>query len=215
MKKNYLQDISQQTIKRYSDRYRNMGKDVKTLGWGSQEQQQYRFAKILDIVDCKNKTILDIGCGFGDFFEFIISRNIRPHFYTGWDINKDLIFEAKNSFNDDFLDFKVENLLETKNNYSADIVIMLGLLNFNLKKTFNNIDYSKKMITKAFTHCKSKLVVDFLSSNLSKDYPKEDFVFYHHPSEMLDFAFELTSNVSLFHNYKAIPQKEFILVLEK
>ena len=70
------------------------------------------------------------------------------------------------------------------------------------------------MIKKAFSAVSETLVVDFLSLYRIPDYPKEDFVFYHDPSEMLAFALELTPNVRLIHDYEAIPQKEFTLVLE-
>jgi len=59
------------------------------------------------------------------------------------------------------------------------------------------------------------LVVDFLSLQYAPNYPKEDFVFYHDPLKMLEFAFELTPNVLLKHNYAPIPQREFMLYLYK
>ncbi len=214
MNQDKIKKISEQTINRYSTRYKKLGRNVKSLGWGSLEQQQYRFDRVLNFVECQNKSILDIGCGFGDFYSFMQLKNIDPVQYTGWDINQNLIDEA-NKGSDANTDFEVVNLLDEDIDKQADIVIMLGLLNFDLKNEYDNIEYSKKMIKKAFFHSKEKLVVDFLSVNMTQDYPKEDFIFYHNPSEMLDFALTLTCNVSLLHNYRAIPQKEFILVLEK
>ena len=66
-----------------------------------------------------------------------------------------------------------------------------------------------------FSHIDETLIVDFLSTNLTSDYPKEDFVFYHDPQEILEFALTLTDNVKLVHDYLPIPQKEFILILSK
>jgi hypothetical protein len=59
------------------------------------------------------------------------------------------------------------------------------------------------------------LVVDFLSTYRTPDYPQEDFIFYHDPKIMLDFALNLSANVVLKHNYAAIPQKEFMLFIYK
>ena len=214
MNKDKIKKISQQTIKRYSARYKKLGRDVKSLGWGDIYQQQYRFDRVLDNIECNNKTILDIGCGFGDLYLFMKSRNINPKKYTGWDINQDLIDEAnRQKYNNS--EFLVVNLLNQGIDMQADIVVMLGLLNYNLNNENDNFEYSKIMIKKAFNNCKDKLVVDFLSINLSKEYPKEDFIFYHNPSDVLKFALTLTNNVSLLHNYNAIPQKEFMLILEK
>lgn len=214
MNKDKIEKISQQTIKRYSARYKKLGRDVKSLGWGDIYQQQYRFDRVLDNIECNNKTILDIGCGFGDLYLFMKSKNVSPIKYIGWDINQDLIDEAnRQKYNN--CEFLVVNLLNQEIDMKADIVVMLGLLNYDLNNENDNFEYSKSMIKKAFSNCKDKLVVDFLSINLSKEYPKEDFIFYHNPSDVLKFALTLTNNVSLLHNYNAIPQKEFMLILEK
>lgn len=214
MNQDKIKKISEQTINRYTTRYKKLGRNVKSLGWGSIKQQQYRFDRVLNFAECQNKSILDIGCGFGDFYSFMQLKNTAPAQYTGWDINQNLINEANKDL-DSNANFEVVNLLDEDIDKQADIVIMLGLLNFNLKNKYDNIEYSKKMIKRAFFHSKDKLVVDFLSVHAAQDYPKEDLVFYHNPVEMLDFALTLTHNVSIFHNYRAIPQKEFILVLEK
>jgi len=212
--KSNLKNISDQTIKRYSDRYKKTGRSVESLGWGSVEQQECRFEEVLKCTNLHNKSILDIGCGFGDFHLFIESRNVDYKNYIGWDINKNMISEANRNIHPKAR-FKVADLLCEESSIQTDIVIMLGLLNFNLKNEFDNMEYSKKMIKNAFFHCNERLIVDFLSSNLTMDYPKEDFVFYHNPGEVLNFALSLTKNASLIHNYRPIPQKEFLLVLEK
>jgi len=207
--------ISQQTIKRYSDRYKKLGHDVKTLGWGTTQQQVYRFEQTLDCnIDFTNTSILDIGCGFGDYYKFLVEKDIKVSKYIGYDINEDLISEAKNS-SSSLASFDVVDILNNNLTNIADIGVMLGLLNFNLKDSEKNLEYSKIFIEKAFAMVNDLLIVDFLSTNLTSDYEKEDFVFYHNPAEMLEFAFSLSSNVVLKHNYLPIPQKEFMLFIYK
>ena len=92
---------------------------------------------------------------------------------------------------------------------------MFGVLNFNLKEKMDNLEYSKKFITKAFDLVNDVLIVDFISTNVISEYPKEDFIYYHSPLQMLEFAFSLSNNVVLKHNYAAIPQKEFMLFIYK
>ena len=191
-----------------------------TLGWGSRKQQKKRFAAtIISEFFFTHKTVLDIGCGFGDYFAFLSKNNIKIKKYTGWDINPKLIFEAKKHIpeNTKNAQFKVKNILtgplDIKN--KIDIVIMLGVMNFNLKSKFNNYEYSKLCIKKAFDCAREVLVVDFLSNRLTGDYPKEDFVFYHDPCKMLEFALTLSGDVILKHNYAPIPQKEFMLLIFK
>ncbi|MCW7482139.1 class I SAM-dependent methyltransferase [Leptospira kanakyensis] len=216
---NKIVEISNQMIERYSRRYLEMGYDVKTLGWGSVEQQQFRFCQTFSGFEFKKETtLLDIGCGFGDFLSYILGKNLNLGYYTGWDINPDLINEAKKIWGNksEICSFDVKNLSEIEvSSPVADIVIMLGLLNLNLEGKFDNYEYSKRLIKKAFSCSKDLLVVDFLSGNRTPEYPKEDFVFYHDPVKMLEFAFSLTDNVVLKHDYAPIPQKEFMLFIYK
>lgn len=213
---NNIYEISNQTIERYSIRYKQMGHNIKTLGWGTKEQQEYRFIQTLDSnIKFNDKSILDIGCGFGDYLDFIVKNKIDIDRYIGYDMNLDLINEAKKNHSTSFSTFHVENILDTEKKDIADIGVMLGVLNFNLKDKMDNLEYSKLFIKKAFDMVKYVLIVDFLSTNLTKNYKKENFVFYHNPIEMLKFAFSLSDNVVLKHNYAPIPQKEFMLFIFK
>jgi SAM-dependent methyltransferase len=212
-----LNQISQNTIDRYSTRYNQFGLDIKTLGWGSKEQQYYRFLNTLNASDFTNKSILDIGSGFGDYSNFLNDEKIEIKSYEGWDINSDLIDESnKNKLSDHtfkVFNLSTDNLDDYKNKYN--IAVMLGLLNFNLKDEQTNLEYSKLMIKNAFNTVNEVLIVDFLSQKLFSGYPKEDFVFYHDPAQMLEFAFTLSDNVLLKHDYRPIPQKEFMIFIYK
>ena len=42
-----FREISDQTIDRYSKRFDQLGENVKSLGWGSLEQQNDRFDNLL------------------------------------------------------------------------------------------------------------------------------------------------------------------------
>ena len=209
--------VEKSTISRYSKRFKELGRNVKTLGWGTKEQQTYRFMQTINSnIDLTDKDILDIGCGFGDYASFLEEYSVKFKSYLGIDINPDLINEAKDIFsNSKDISFELLNLKRDKSNIRADIGIMIGVLNLNLKEEYDNLRYSKEMIQNAFNLVNEVLVIDFLSSQLTRDYPEEEFVYYHSPEEVLNFAFTLSSNVVLKHNYNPIPQKEFILYIYK
>ena len=208
-----ISTLMSSVISRYSDRYKEFGPDLRTLGWGSVEQQNYRFARALKAENFFQKSILDIGCGFGDFYLACREEKANISRYTGWDINQNLIFEAKKRYPSGFFDV-IDLAALDDISIKADIGVMLGVLNLNFKDDYDNISFSKMMIKKAFYSVSKSLIVDFLSLHKSLNYPSEDFVFYHDPSEMLSFALTLTPNVRLLHDYLPIPQKEFMLVLK-
>jgi len=215
-----LQEISEGMIRRYSNRYEKLGYNVRTLGWGDTQQQEFRFSQTLLFDKSKfyeGKSILDIGCGFGDYCHFLDKQKTPYKNYIGYDLNLDLIQEAKVQHQQNpNTHFEVKNILVNEPTSSvADIGVMLGVLNLNLKSQTDNYDYSKHIIKNAFKLVNEVLVVDFLSTNRTPDYPKEDFVFYHDPIKMLEFAFSLSPNVVLKHDYMPIPQKEFMLFIYK
>lgn len=213
-----LKSISDSMIDRYSQRYNKLGYHVNTLGWGNTEQQEYRFSQTLDLATgFKDKKVLDIGCGFGDYLTFMRKSKVPVGSYVGYDLNPDLIKEAKiQHADDDTAQFEVANILETSRELPlADVAMMLGVLNLNLKGQVDNYEYSQRIIRNAFSLVKDCLVVDFLSTVLDKSYPKEDFVFYHNPVKMLEFALSLSPKVTIKQDYKPIPQREFMIFIYK
>jgi hypothetical protein len=212
-----LKGISAQTLYRYTKRYEELGKNIRTLGWGSRDQQLHRFYQTLFACDLHNKSLLDIGCGFADYLSFLKGRQITPSHYTGWDLNPNFIKECQSlketNTTFDVVDISQNQLSSKKENF--DIGVMLGLLNFNLGDSETNLNFSQTLIMNAYSLVKEVLIVDFLSTKFCPDYPKEDFVFYHNPSQMLDFALTISTNVILKHNYLPIPQKEFMLFIYK
>ena len=213
-----LNSISKKMHSRYSMLYAKYGYHIKTLGWGSKKQQHYRFLQSLQTgVIFNKKRILDLGCGFGDYFHFLQENNTFISSYQGIDINEDLIFEAKKLHEGiPNCDFNILDLATTSNNEPiADVGVMLGLLNLDLNGEMNNYDYSFNLIKNAFELVSEVLIVDFISIKRDVTYPKEDHIFYHDPAKVLDFAYRITNNVILKDDYLPIPQKEFMLVFFK
>lgn len=207
------------TRRRYSERYGKLGVHIRTLGWGSEEQQKYRFARTLEQdIDWDGKTVLDIGCGFGDYYDFLCAQEVPFSRYVGWDINPDFVREAgQRHGNDPRAMFEVRNVFEQQppEGQTYDIGVMLGVLNFHWKEAYDNVKYTHSALRTAFNIVRKALIVDFLSEHTTETYPREDFVFYHQPGDMLNFALSLTPDVTLKHNYAPIPQKEFMLYMYK
>lgn len=216
-----MKEISKKTIERYNNRFFKLGNDIKTLGWDTKENQELRFNQtLLNGIDFSNKSILDIGCGFGDYAAFLHKRIPQMNGqilknYVGIDLNSNLVGQAiKNNLDSQNVKFETFDIVKGPyKNTEADIGIMLGLLNFRLQES--NLEYSKKIIKNAFMSVKEALIVDFLSTKTTNTYPKEDFVYYHEPSDVLKFALEITNNLKLLHDYAPIPQKEFMIIMRK
>ena len=123
---------------RYSDRLLVHGNSPLSLGWSDETQQYLRFARFLDVMLRHNQpySVLDVGCGFGDFARFLEESKTPPKFYTGLDINNDLLEVARTTKYSFQSNFHCANILErqsclgfAESNHS--FVIAAGLLNYN------------------------------------------------------------------------------------
>lgn len=184
-------------IQRYTDRFNKFGYDARTLGWGGGIEKQYiRFSALTEID--KNKfngsTVLDIGCGFGDLFDYLkmIGSNVT---YTGIDIVPVLIETAKLRHSDgefilgDFMDLDKEKY---------DYIVGSGLFNAKVETDGGNEEYIENSLKLLFEKVKVGLVVDFMSTHV--DYQHE--IAYHcDPSWAFIVGKNLSKRVQLKHDY--------------
>lgn len=88
------------------------GESFKAIGLSPQSQRQ-RFEILSDIGDLKDKNVLDVGCGFGDFYAYLMA-NFQIHDYVGIDISASMVKIAREKnpgisfYHGDILDFESE-----------------------------------------------------------------------------------------------------------
>ncbi len=222
MDKETLQRVAEQTITRYTQRFAQHGYDARSLGWGSKEQQRYRFTQTLAApIQWEGRRVLDIGCGFGDYRDFLADAGQAIAGYQGWDVNPQLIAEATQRHAQcPDATFAVYNHFDPALEDSelapvADIGVMLGVLNFNLGPEIDNYEYSQTAIQRAWALVNDVLIVDFISSCRVADYAPEPWIFYHDPVRMLEFALTLSPRITIKQDYLPIPQREFMLFIER
>jgi trans-aconitate methyltransferase len=66
---------------------------AKALGWRGPESQTTRFDVLLNVGDLDGRSVLDVGCGFGDLRGLLHRRGIRCE-YTGIDHMPEFISHA-------------------------------------------------------------------------------------------------------------------------
>ncbi len=90
-----INKVSAKYRKYFNERFSKYGESVKSL-WGNLDSQLHRFEILSEIGDLSDKNILDVGCGFGDFYDFMVNRRKIPiGKYIGIDINSNIVKVGK------------------------------------------------------------------------------------------------------------------------
>jgi len=80
----------------YKDNYDTFGISACGVAWDSEQSQKRRFSAIVSCLgDVRNDTLVDAGCGFGDFYLYLKEKNNLPKNYIGLDLCEPMVKEAK------------------------------------------------------------------------------------------------------------------------
>ena len=194
----------QRILDLYEGRLAEFGHDVRTVGWSSKADQWLRFSVLCRGLALDGKRILDVGCGLGDFVDFLESRGCENYRYVGLDISSKLIHEAETKFGDERRQFVSGDLLDGLDLGTFDIVVSSGALSFRIA---DNIGLARQMMAAMFGLTREALAVNFLTSYVDYQLPKN---FHYEPEQMFALARSMTRFVRLHHDY---PLYEFTLQL--
>lgn len=174
----------------------------ESVGW-TPKGQLLRYEKVLNFLELNGKSILDFGCGKGDFFSFLKERKIHCH-YTGIDINPALIEIAKKSNPE--AEFFVQDIEKEELNKNFDYVISIGVFNLAVQDIKCTM---QKCLEILFNHTNEKLIFTCLNQTTKL---KDIFVTYFTQDELEKIARELSSRYQIFDN---LVEDDLFLILEK
>jgi len=198
----------------YRDRIEEKGTTPEGLFWDSIESMRTRFDAALELTEFKDIDVIDVGCGFGDFYGHLRERDIAPANYHGIDVSEVVLDEAQSRYGDETsVSFEQRNILrDPYADRDFDVAVVFGALGHNLE-AIDNEAYIRRFMRTCFA-CAETVVLNALSQYRAGDWPFEEFMYYYDPGKVFGYAQELTRNVHLRHDIEPIPQKEFLLLLE-
>src|SRR5262245_61906308 len=97
MNESVFQQEQKEVIAAYSHRLLEHGRDVRTLNWGSRTSQEKRFEVIAEVGIEGGMSVLDVGCGLGDFQAWSRSRGLELD-YHGIDVTEGMIGVCRDRF---------------------------------------------------------------------------------------------------------------------
>lgn len=182
------------TVAWYEDKVREFGYDHRGLGYNSRSAQEKRFKALLALGDFHGRSLLDVGCGFGDFLEFLLARGIRAR-YTGLDICEPMVRRSRERFDGQGAEFVVADALTYDPAERFDYVVASGIFGLDSPEVRERI---RPTLARMFAWSREGLAVNFLSRRASTH---ADGRVYLDPAQTLDMGFELTRAARLDHGY--------------
>lgn len=196
-----LVDIVEE-IKSYYEKNNLMyGKGHPKNLWIDDSRQTVRFAKFMESFNFSGKTVFDVGCGYGDFYFYLLEHGISVKEYAGVDLLKEHCDEAKtrlpygtNIFYGDFLDCEPKK---------HDVFILSGTLNF-----YNDgwLDFASNVIEKMWFFATEAILFNMRSSFDARNYE------HIRPSFWCVYAEQKTNNFLISHSYL---ENDFTIVMRK
>lgn len=181
--------------------------DYRSLNWGDKDGKsaKARYQQMFEHYDWSNKRVLEVGCGWGSFFDF----NFKCDYYHGIDINPKLI----NIATDKFICHKCTNIIfKTSDifkynsiNSNFDIAISSGVAG-NRQGPADTpgklMHYLSFMFNSANT-----VMINFPSNRATI---RSEYVEYFAPEYIISQALNLTNNIQLIHKNRS----DFLLILK-
>ena len=180
--KEQIAEYFERLLEKHGDHY-------LSLDWKSRESQLARFIVLLDIISFTDKkeniSVLDVGCGLGHFYEFLVSNDLINQLkikYAGIDISKKMVDFAKKKFPG--IDFNTVDLINDKFDKKYDFVMSSGAFNIRMADIVEHKDSVNKMISRMSHICNCGVAVNFLSQSSiylippGKDAETEKYVYF-------------------------------------
>ena len=204
------QKDSSEYIDIYRRRYARFGYSPVTLGWNT-GKQDIRFELLRNGFNLEGRSVLDIGCGFGDLNHYLQSL-YRSYSYTGVDLVPDFISKAQELYSSsdcyqirflegDFLGHAFDEMF--------DYIFISGVFGKNLQND-DNYDYVDAVVRKATDLARLGIGMDFstsLGQKLCKSYG-----FLYDPARVIQIISKYSNNFVLNHAY--FPT-EFSVLIDK
>jgi SAM-dependent methyltransferase len=183
------------------------GDSPQGVDYNGRQSQYQRFEILAAIAQLEGKSVLDVACGLGHFYDFLSEHTITPKEYKGVDITSMMIDRAKERHPE--LQFAVEDLLAEPEPKEPlfDYVVCCGL--FHLRADNSETEwalFAESMIKRMYKYARYGIAFNMIKDQV--DY-RVDRLYYADPSYYFNFCRNnLSRRVCLRHDY---PLYEFTL----
>ena len=185
----------QRIISSYNSAFLRNGYHPNALLWSSKEVQELRFEKLAQIGFEKGDSVLDVGCGFGDFSAYL-SKQGTPVDFTGIDLSESLLKEGRSQYPEvvfhqgDLFDFNPKQK-------SYDYVTLSGTLNNKLN---DEGTYAYQVIERMWQSCRKGVAFNLLDARHEWTAGRWDLQSFY-PDDIMEFIGQFSDNSEVITGY--------------
>ena len=170
------------------------GYSPKSLAYSGEKSQKIKFNIVTEVGIEDNCSVLDVGCGFGDYFNYLKQQGIKNVKYCGIDISNKIVDFAKEK--NSLANVIQGNVLDLSDDEKYDYVISLG---FNCVKTGTNWETLTQVLDKMWKLSKKGIAYNAVST-FSETSPRK--IYFVSPATVIDYIMtNLTYKVVFRHDY--------------
>jgi len=197
--------FTEETKRSLIDNYRTLflkHGDSPMATQNSLEGQIMRYEQLAKLGDLNGRTVLDLGCGIGDFYPFLKALYPGLH-YTGIDIVPEMIDHAAKRSPE--VNFACRDVLREGIGGEYDYVLICGVFNNAIPDCTT---FLKKMTEVAFSAARTGLAFNFISTRVNFT---SSGMSYHDPLDIFAFCMDrLSRKVNLHHHYAKCDVSVFV-----
>ena len=180
-------------LRRFYNRSLNLyGPDSpRALHWPTPQDQEARFGALTRVGNLSDASVLDVGCGLGDLYYFLLKKFSRVA-YTGIDLVPEMVSQAREKYPD--VAFSVRSIFELDKPF--DYVLASGALTFNVS---GGKKFYYSLIAHMYYLCNTAVAFNMLDD--IKHTTDEDYLAYNW-HEVITFCKTLTENYKVITGYE-------------
>ena len=178
----------------YEPRLEALSEHFDILDWADAASQQARFEVLVRSVDLRRRSLLDVGCGLGDLWDFLRRRRLGVD-YTGVDILERMIQAAQKAYpRAHFIagDVFTEDLFPGRR---FDVTFCSGVFNLNLG---NNRDFLARALGRLMELTSRVAVFNLLHERAPH---RHEHCFYYNPADVCELVTSLDCRCQIVDDY--------------
>jgi len=205
-------DPKMQNVKNYFDNtLKTHGATPRGVDWNSEGAREVRFEQLSKVITSDQPfTMLDYGCGYAAYADYLESQHLNFSRYIGFDILESMVEKAREIHSDKKRYYFTSELSKLE---PVDYATACGVFNMKLDASFDEwTDYVIKCLKEMDSLSVKGFSVNFLTKYSDADKMRPD-LYYADPCYLFDYCkTQFSKNVALLHDYHVY---DFTLIIRK